>query len=245
MKKVCLLTGAGGRLGTIFCRLYAQEYDIVAVYRRRPPDVSSQLQRFVEPLDWGATLPENEHPVYVVQADLCEDRNLSYVVDIALARFNRIDLLINSAADLSFQGSVMDCSRNTKKMMDQLNLNALVPLKLAATVVDRFWKNDGGNREANRSIVNVSSTSGLKIFPLVGQSIYSASKAALNALTGHMAHEFETFGVRVNGLAPTRFPGIVSTEAVARAAGRLAEGDMNGEVLVVDKDGEHFVSPAK
>ncbi len=242
MKKVCLLTGASGRLGTAFCRMYADQYNIVAVYRSRPPNVVSQLQRFVDPLDSVATLTENEHPVYAVQADLHDDKSLSHIVDIALARFDRIDLLLNSAADLSFLGNIADCNNSSKKITDQFNLNVLVPMKLSAIIVDKFWKHRADNGQANRSIINVSSTSGLTIFPFVGQSIYSASKSALNTLSGHMTCEFKTFGVRVNTLAPTRFPGVISTESVARAAMRLAEGDMNGEILVIDKDSERFVT---
>lgn len=244
MKKVCLLTGASGRLGTAFCRIAREQYEIIAVYRKRPPDVPSQLQTLVDPLDLCGTVLENAHVIYAVKADLCDDRNLSYVIDIALARFERIDLLVNAAADISFLGTTVDCNKNVKKMMEQFYMNVMVPIRLAAVVVDRFWKNREDNAAANRSVVNVSSTSGLKIFPFVGQSIYSASKAALNSVSCHMAHEFKVFGVRVNALAPTGFPKLVSTEAVARSVLRLAEGAMNGQILVVDRDGERFCDPA-
>ena len=70
MKRVCLLTGAGGILGSAFCRRFADRYHIVGVYQRRHPPVASQLQRFVDPLAAAAPLPENQHPIFAVQADL-------------------------------------------------------------------------------------------------------------------------------------------------------------------------------
>jgi dTDP-4-dehydrorhamnose reductase len=44
-RRVCLLTGAGGKLGTALLREFAPEYDIVATYRRTVPHVNSQLMR--------------------------------------------------------------------------------------------------------------------------------------------------------------------------------------------------------
>ena len=41
-RKVGLLTGAGGRLGEAFCRMFCAHYDIAAVIRNRPPSVPSQ-----------------------------------------------------------------------------------------------------------------------------------------------------------------------------------------------------------
>ncbi len=239
-KRVCLFTGANGRLGTAFCQLYRDQYDIVAAYRTQPPDILSQLQHFVDPLDVNAAIPENEHPAYAVQTDLSDDRSLSHLVDIALARFGRIDVLVNSAADLAFLGSTTDCNHDVKRMLEQMHLNALVPMRLAATVGEKYWKFRNDNAAANRSVVNVSSTSGLKIFPFLGQSVYSASKAALNCLSRHMAQEFMAFGVRVNVLAPTSFPRRVSTESVANALHRLAQANVNGEIVVVDREGEHY-----
>jgi NAD(P)-dependent dehydrogenase (short-subunit alcohol dehydrogenase family) len=83
--------------------------------------------------------------------------------------------------------------------------------------------------------------SGLFVPPRLGRSAYNASKAALNVLTLHMAHEFQEFGVRVNACAPNTFPQVVATDDVARSLRNLAEGRINGKILVIDKQGEHFV----
>ena len=69
-RRVCMLTGAGGVLGTAFCDRLRAAYDIVAVHRFTPPRAPSQDRALVDPLNPEARLPENEHPVFAVQADV-------------------------------------------------------------------------------------------------------------------------------------------------------------------------------
>jgi NAD(P)-dependent dehydrogenase (short-subunit alcohol dehydrogenase family) len=72
------------------------------------------------------------------------------------------------------------------------------------------------------------------VFAGSGQAVYAASKAAQNQVTRHLAAEFGVFGVRVNGLAPNSFPGVVDTERVARAIVRLDGEQVTGRILAVD-----------
>lgn len=234
-RRVCLLTGAGGRLGSAFCRAYATDYDIVAVCRARRPPVPSQTERFVDPLAPEGALVENAHPVFAVDADLERAGECERVVELALARFGRVDLLVNGAAStrvhppglLDLEGSLLDADR-------AFALNVLVPTRLAVLLARSSWRDEVvANRAANRNVVNVSSVSGSRVYG-GGQAVYSATKAALNHMTRHLAAEFAAFGVRVNAVAPTAFPGVVATGAVADAVVRLDRDDVTGRVLAVD-----------
>jgi NAD(P)-dependent dehydrogenase (short-subunit alcohol dehydrogenase family) len=109
-KRVCLLTGASGKLGTAFCRHYARRYHIAAVYRNNFPQVVSQRQWVVNPLNPGALIPENAHPVFAIQADLNDDYQIGRVVELVLARFDRVDVLVNAAVHYSFI-SMLDTER--------------------------------------------------------------------------------------------------------------------------------------
>jgi NAD(P)-dependent dehydrogenase (short-subunit alcohol dehydrogenase family) len=242
-KRVCLLTGASGRLGTAFCRAQAHRYDIAAVYRTRPPEVPTQHQTFFDPIDPSASVAENQHPVFAIQSDLTATGELGRVVDLVLARFGRIDLLVNAAVR-----SVWAPILGTRKLLDSLDaqflLNAMIPLKLSVEVVDRFWRHrDLENLRNNCNVVNVSSTAGLYVYTGHGQSAYGASKAALNHLTCHTAAEFRQIGIRVNAVAPDSFPSRVATEAVVAAIVRLDEGNRNGQILAFDENGEQWISP--
>jgi NAD(P)-dependent dehydrogenase (short-subunit alcohol dehydrogenase family) len=236
-RRVCLLTGAGGTLGSAFCQAYGAHYDIVAVARHRVPVVPSQDEWFVDPLAPEAELPENDGRVYVVRSDLEQPGQVERVVDLALARHGRVDLLVNAAAySVSHAPGLVDGDRLIDTVDRHFAVNVGIPLRLATRLAQRFWMgNDLDNRAQNRNIVNVSSLAGSRVYP-GGQAVYAASKAALNQLTRHMAAEFAEFGLRANALAPNSFPSIVSTESVVKAIARLDADTVTGKVLVMDGD---------
>jgi NAD(P)-dependent dehydrogenase (short-subunit alcohol dehydrogenase family) len=240
MRRVCLLTGASGTLGTAFCQLYSEQYNIVAIYRNRYPQVSTQAQSFVDPVRSRTNLVENRNPVFAVRADLSNDTDLARVVQITLARFDRIDVLINAAVH-SFWGPMIGSSALIESAHQQFAVNVVVPLKLSALIANDFWRDRAiENRRANRNVVNISSTAGLYAYSNSYQTVYSASKAALNYASTHMADEFAGIGVRVNVCAPNSFPGIVTTRTVAGAIHRLDQDRVTRKILTVDNDGEYF-----
>src|SRR5262245_17572350 len=96
-KKVCLLTGASGRLGTAFCRDFASHYHIVGVYRNVQPSLPAQDQEVVDPIEPDQELAENRERLFLIRADLSIASELYRVVELALARFDRIDTLVNGA----------------------------------------------------------------------------------------------------------------------------------------------------
>lgn len=232
--KVCLLTGAGGLLGSAFCARFASAYIIAGVYRTRVPLAGAEGESFFDPLDPQAPLVENDDRVFRINADLTDDRDLDRVVELVLARYDRIDVLVNGAARMT-HASILDAERFFAELSAQLELNAAVPAKLAALIARRFWSTRGPeNARLNRCVVNVSSVTSLRVHPGVHLAAYGASKAALNQLTAFMADEFRAFSVRANTLAPTSFPAIVAVEDVVEAIGRLIESDRNGELVVLE-----------
>jgi NAD(P)-dependent dehydrogenase (short-subunit alcohol dehydrogenase family) len=124
----------------------------------------------------------------------------------------------------------------------QMATNVIAPLRLSTAVARHFWQSrDEENRRHNRNIVNVSSVAGLRLYPFSGQSVYAASKAALNQLTGHMAQEFAALGVRVNATAANSFPSLVPTWRAADAIMTLDESALNGAIVVVDGDADEVI----
>lgn len=232
---MCLLTGAGGTLGNAFCQAYGAQYDIVAVYRRQAPAVPSQDEWYVDPLAPEAELPENDARVFAVRADLEQDGQVERVVDIALAKFGRVDVLVNAIGySLWHEPGLVDGDLLLNSLGRHFAVNVGVPLRFATRLAQRFWLNrDLENRAYNRNIVNVSSLAGSRVYP-GGQAVYAASKAALNQLTRHLGAEFREFGVRANAIAPNSFPSIVSTESVAKAIAGLDSDTVTGKVLVLD-----------
>jgi NAD(P)-dependent dehydrogenase (short-subunit alcohol dehydrogenase family) len=237
MKRVCVVTGAAGKLGSSICKRLSSDYNILGVYHRNLPEqFDSQLVRSFDPLncvggEWDAS-------TYLVKADLRKANELKKIVEVCLARFGKVDLLVNAAADVRFHGDLKYAWKYLAEAQDQLLLNTVVPVLLASSFFEHFWKRDvQQNRQFNRNIINVSSVSGLNIYAGLGQGVYSASKAALNYLTCHLAAEYEPIAVRANAVCPVNFPGGIATEVVVDEIVRIDSSNDSGKVFLLNEDG--------
>jgi NAD(P)-dependent dehydrogenase (short-subunit alcohol dehydrogenase family) len=234
---VCLLTGASGRLGTVFCQLYRHRYQIVAVHCSRPVHQPEEVCWRIDPFNPGVRQRIAGSDVATLQANLSDPAQIPHVVDFALERFGRVDVLVNAAA-ICRHVSLTGGESVAEHISAMLDMNAVVPLRLAVELSQRFWRErTEENATFNRSIINVSSTSGAYIFSNIGRSGYSASKAALHMLTCHLADEFAAFGLRANTVAPDSFPERVTTASVCDAIARVAAGHMNGRMLLLEASG--------
>jgi NAD(P)-dependent dehydrogenase (short-subunit alcohol dehydrogenase family) len=210
-QRVCVLTGASGKLGSALIERFSSLYRIMAVYHRSYPTTTV--------VDW-------------FKADLSVEEEIDRLVTTAVWNYGRVDLLINAAV----------CSRwrpllepnSLRDVEQQFAVNVLAPLRLAKGFAEVYWSQRADNVVTNRNIVNVSSTAGTRVYPNFSQVTYSATKAALNFASQHVANEFQGMGVRVNTVAPTSFPGLVSTEAVVDAISYLDSSRDTGRLLVLD-----------
>ena len=233
-RRVCLVTGASGTLGSAFCRERAEKYDIAAVWYRRRPVLAAQDQQVVDPVNPDAQLPENDHPVLLVRANVANQAQISRLVQAVLDRFGRIDVVIN-AARFATWAPLLDSGKALEDFDRSFRVNVRGPLAVSLEVARQFWSLDSDeNRATNRSVVNISSTAGLNVYPNLGQSVYSATKAALNILTCHLAGELAPLGVRANVLAPNTFPAIVPIGRVLDGIEVLIESDATGQILMLD-----------
>jgi NAD(P)-dependent dehydrogenase (short-subunit alcohol dehydrogenase family) len=239
-RRVVVVTGAAGRLGSAYCRRVAPHADVVAVWYRRRPVLPTPQQQVFDPLAPDRAVPENDAPVCAVRADLTDPGQIARLVGQVLDRYGRIDAVVHAAAYVHW-APVLDAGlAETSGRAFQVGVAA--PLALTAEVARRFWAGrEDENTAANRCVVNLSSTAGLYVYTGLGQGVYSAVKAGLNFLSCHMAEEFRALGVRVNALAPDAFPGRVSTGSVLDALDELTEGTETGRVLAVEPEGRRWI----
>ena len=119
-------------------------------------------------------------------------------IDAVMARWNRIDALVNNVATSPHLGNLSEATAD--QMARAMAVNLIAPFSWSRLVWHAFMGQHGG------SIVNVTSIGGTYPVPRVG--LYNISKAALIHLTRQLALEMAP-GVRVNGVAPatvkTRF----------------------------------------
>jgi 3-oxoacyl-[acyl-carrier protein] reductase len=146
-----------------------------------------------------------------VQANVAKPAEIRRLFSAAKETFGRLDVLVNNAGIYEFAPLESITPEHFHKLFD-LNVLGLI---LATQEAAKHFGPDGG------SVVNISSV--VSTLGLPNASVYSATKAAVDAVTRSLAHELGPRKVRVNSINP----GMVETEGV-RAAG-IAESDMRKE----------------
>jgi NAD(P)-dependent dehydrogenase (short-subunit alcohol dehydrogenase family) len=194
---VSVITGAGSGIGrAIAVLLSASRHAVVLVGRRE-----ETLRETAGMLHPG----HGEHAI--IAADVGVPAQALGVVDQTLARFKRLDNLINNAGT----APLMPIERHTPEVLDEIyRVNALGPANLIARAWPAFESQGRG------CIVNISTIGTFDPFP--GFFGYAAAKAALNTMTISCAREGKEFGIRAFAIAP----GAVETRmlhGVFRAAG--------------------------
>ncbi|MFI8829908.1 SDR family NAD(P)-dependent oxidoreductase [Streptomyces afghaniensis] len=125
-----------------------------------------------------------------VQADLTRDGEPDRILDQAIDRFGRVDVVVNNAA-ADHTGELLDVPDTEIRATFEINTFAAIAVLQAA---GRAMRQSGG------SIVNVTSRLATVGVPTMG--VYSASKGAMKALTAAAAVELAPYDIRVNAVAP-------------------------------------------
>lgn len=203
-KKVALVTGGNGGLGQRICHALAAAGASVAVVGGQNLEVARNVAADLRP-----------HGVEsdAFTCDLREPDEIQRVVSDVVARFGRLDILVNDAAfnkAIPFQ----DLDALDLEIWNEIiTINLTAPLLMCKAVAPIMQKQGSGR------IVNITSVAG---FAPSGSSIaYAVSKAGLNHLTKCMAVALAP-NVLVNGVAPgliegTKLTSRLRPEQVERA----------------------------
>jgi len=179
--KVALVTGAARRIGAAIARrLHAAGANVVLHYRGANAD-AAQLEKDLNAARPGSALK--------LKGDLLAPVAPKALVDAALQRFARLDILVNNASAF-YPTPVGQIELGHWEELIGSNLRA--PLFLAQAAAPQLALAGG-------AIVNIADIHAER--PLKGYVVYSIAKAGLVALTRSLALELAP-GVRVNAVAP-------------------------------------------
>ena len=215
--KVAIVTGAGssGRgigNGKAAAVVFAREGAKVLL-------VDSVEQRARDTL---AMISEEEGEASVFQADVTDAGQCRQMVETAVERYGRLDILDNNVG-ISQRGTVVEISEEDWDRVMAVNVKSVVLCSRYA--IPRMIEGGGG------SIVNISSIAGLRAH---SSTPYTTSKAAVIGLTMSMAADHGKDNIRVNCIAP----GLVYTPMVApRMDEALREGRQSAAPLGREGDG--------
>ncbi|MCA9261471.1 MAG: glucose 1-dehydrogenase [Planctomycetales bacterium] len=192
--KIAIVTGSASGIGFATTRQFlASGIEGVTVVDDSP-DLASAM----------ATLrSEGGERIEIVAGDVSQASTHERMVEATLARFGRIDVLLNNAA-VSVVKAVHDHSPEEWDRVMDVNVKAVyLAAQLAIPVMIR---------QRTGVVLNTGSISGL--VGIANQGAYAASKGALHQMTRQMAVEYAPYGIRVNAVAL----GTVDTQIVHRSA---------------------------
>jgi 3-oxoacyl-[acyl-carrier protein] reductase len=191
--KVAIVTGASKGIGASIAKHLAAEGAAVVVnYSSSKEDADRVV----------AGITGNGGKAVAVQANVAKHAEIERLFAETKKAFGRLDILINNAG--IYQFSPLE-GVTEQHFHDQFDLNVL-GLLLSSREAAKYFGPEGG------SIVNISSLAG--VAPPANGAVYSATKAAVDAVTKSLAKELGPRQIRVNSINP----GMVVTEGV-RAAG--------------------------
>ena len=179
--RVVLISGGAKRVGAAICRrLHAGGATLMIHYRSSAAEAEA-LKSELE--------SNRPHSVALVQADLLDTPSAPRLVDETMARFGRLDVLINNASSF-FPTAVGDITEQAWEDLVGTNLKA--PLFLSQAAAPQLRRHRG-------AIVNIVDIHADR--PMKDYAVYSIAKGGLVALTRSLALELGP-EVRVNGVAP-------------------------------------------
>ncbi len=194
---VVIITGASSGIGAATARLAAERGAKLVLAARR----TDRIEKL------AGELPD----ALAVPTDLRDPAQIVRLVESALDRFGRVDVLVNNAG----QGLHVPLEHvRLDAFVAITELNVYAPLLAMQAVIPVMRRQGGG------AIVNVSSMTSRMVLPGVGA--YSASKSALNMLSQVARRELASDGIVVS----TVYPAVTATEfhQSLAAGGRVGGG---------------------
>ena len=203
--KVALITGANNPqgIGAATAFAFAREgAKVVLVYKKvfRPFDEAKTgrngVDRYYAANAGGVELVERrlrelKADYLILESDISSEEAVKEIYGALMARYGRIDVLVNNAA-VDDENGLDTIEKITRQVIDD---TFAVNVRGSLLMIREFIRHRG---EYGR-IINIS-TDAAQVF--AGQITYGASKAAMEALTRSIAMEMGQYGITVNCVAP-------------------------------------------
>lgn len=180
--KTAIVTGGSGGIGRCIVERLAAEGANVIIHCNHAADKAEELM---------AKLKAEGKNAEVVQCDIRDNKAVGEMIKAVCEKYGGVDILVNNA------GIAMDARIHK---MPESYFDDTMAVNVKGTWNTMQYAVPVMMEQGSGSIVNISSVSGTS--GNIGQSAYSASKAAVIGMTKTVAKETASKGVRVNAIAP-------------------------------------------
>ncbi len=202
-EKVAVITGAGKGIGrSIALQLSNEGYQVVINYRSSLTQVEELLE----------TIHKSGGDAVAVQADISREEEAKKLINEAVGRYGRVDVLVNNA------GITKD---NLLMRMSEEEFDHVIDINLKGTFFCMKYASPLMLKQKSGRIINISSVVGLT--GNIGQTNYAASKAGIIGMTKSAARELASRGITVNAVAP----GFIETEMTEKLGDKMKETVIN------------------
>jgi acetoacetyl-CoA reductase len=182
-RRVAIVTGGTGGIGSAICQRLASKYQVVACYFKNGNHVEAKT--------WQSKQKELGHEIDILYADIAQFQDCEKLVSLVLERYGSIDVLVNNA------GITKDASlrkMTPEQWQEVINANLTSVFNITRNILPAML-NQGYGR-----IISISSINGRK--GQFGQCNYAATKAALYGFSKSLAQEVASKGITVNTISP-------------------------------------------
>lgn len=188
-KRIALVTGATGGLGTAMCKeLFQKGYHVIGNYRNR-----------TKAEEWQDTLKANGVEADIAEGDVCDFLSVQKMIKEIEQKYGNVDVLVNNAG-ITRDGRLARMSLADWQDVINTNLNSV--FNCTRNVIEGMIERQFGR------IINISSVNGQR--GQFGQTNYSAAKAGIHGFTKTLAMEVAKYGITVNTISP----GYIATDMV-------------------------------
>jgi len=183
--KVAIVTGASRGIGEAIARMFAAHGAKVVVASRKIEGVTAVAESIMK-----ETGGANAH---AIAAHTGKEADCKALVEQTIAKFGKVDVLVNNAATNPYFGPMLDIEEGAWDKTFEVNVKGYFWM---TREVARHLR----AREAPGSIIHIASVAGIVAAP--AQAVYGMTKAAILSMTKTLAAELAPSKIRVNAIAP-------------------------------------------
>lgn len=208
-KKVVVVTGSSRGIGKAIAKEFAKNNYSILLNARDEKELIETVEEIRNEIS-------DPNKVAYLTGDISEEKTCISLIEEAIKRFGRINVLVNNAGisgpsqrtnnitsrewdyviGVNLRGTFL-CTREALKYMTTSSNNSSISNN---NINDVNRNNKSYDYDSNFSIINISSVH--ESIPMPYSAPYAASKGGMEMLTKNIALEVAEMGIRINGIAP-------------------------------------------